>query len=127
MTLVIRGILSSIRQRVAVLIHIITRREVTGFAVFQYDEDWQYITHPEQGTVCPQCEGYSGSIFAGDQIPIEFPYYTYVQSNPHEARPRTHQPDISQYFGEECHCDLIWLNPNQALRQRLHDEMEAVL
>ena len=127
MTLVVRGFLTGIRRRVEALINIIIRREETGYAVFQYDEEWEFITHPEQGTVCPQCEGHSGTIFRGDQIPIEFPYYTYVSSNPHWARPRVHQPDLSQYFGEECHCDLMLLNPNQVIRQRLHDEMEAEL
>ena len=127
MTLVIRGFLTEIRRRVETLISIVMRRESTGYAVFQSDEEWQFITHPEQGTVCPQCEGHSGFIFTGDQIPTEFPYFTYVSSDPYLARPRVHQPDLSQYFGEECHCDLIWLNPNLVLRQRLYDEMEAEL
>lgn len=125
MTLVIQGLLETVRQKVQWVLDIITRRSAEGFAVFQSDEEWQYVTHPELGRVCPLCNSYDGTIFSGDQIPIMFQYYTYNNTTPFVARPRTHQPDLSQYFYEECHCDLIWLNPSETLKERLHEELEV--
>ena len=98
-----------------------------GWLVFQADETWQYVTRPELGAVCPLCGGLDGVTIPGDQVPIRFPYYTYNPATPFVARPRTHQPDLSQFFHEECHCDLIWLDPLETLEKRLHAEKETVL
>ncbi len=106
---------------------VIDNRNAVGWLVFQADETWRYITHPELGTVCPLCGSFDGTTMAGNQIPVKFPYHTYNSSTPFVARPRTHQPDLSQFFEEECHCDLIWLHPLDTLEKRLHTEKEEVL
>ena len=126
--LLIQGSLEEIQRQVLAVAAVVDNRKSTGWPALQADEMWRYIVHPELGTVCPKCSTYSGQEFNGKQIPIEFPYYTYNPStNIHLIRPRTHQPDLSQYFYEECHCDLIWENAAKVLEKRLHAEKEAVL
>lgn len=121
------GSLEELQEGTLAVMRVIDNRNAIGWSVFQADETWQYVIHPEEGTVCPLCGSFSNMRIIGDQIPIKFPYYTYDPSTPFMARPRTHQPDISQFFNEECHCDLIWLNPLETLERRLHAEKEAVL
>lgn len=125
--LVLMGSLEEIRGKTQAVMNIIDRYNATGWLVFQADETWQYVIHPEIGTVCPLCKSFSEMRITGTQIPIQFPYYTYDPSSPFMARPRTHQPDLSQFFDEECHCDLIWLDPLETLEKRLHAEKEAVI
>lgn len=103
-------------------------RRKDGWLIFQPDERWRYITHPERsktGVVCPICQNFSkqqGSIYGGEQVPELFPDYTRSPANPFLVEPNVHvtYPDM---LGP-CVCELIWVEPIKCLEIRLHAEKE---
>lgn len=121
------GTLFELRQQAGAIAEVTEYRNAIGWTIFQSDERWLYVTHPELGTVCPKCSLYGGHVFNGDQIPVKFEHKTYDPFTPFMARPRTHQPDLSQFFDEECHCDLIWQDALDCLERRLHREKEEAI
>uniref|UniRef100_A0A6M3MEJ0 Uncharacterized protein n=1 Tax=viral metagenome TaxID=1070528 RepID=A0A6M3MEJ0_9ZZZZ len=126
MLLTVTGNLEGLQVRLERIQRIIQHRKTVGYPFFHSSERWKYFTRPDLGEVCPVCAQYDQQVFTGDQVKAFFPY---VEAWPefYEAFPHTHMPDLSQFMGEPCHCELKLLNPVEAFEAQLHREkMEAI-
>lgn len=125
--LIIEGTPAEVRDKLILIRDIIDNRKVDGWPLFQAGEVWHYIIRPDLGEVCPVCGSYAGATFDGAQIPIIFPYKELWTKMPYVVLPRTHMPDLSQFAGEPCHCELHLQNPAEAMEKRLHEEKLTVV
>ncbi|GAG45625.1 unnamed protein product [marine sediment metagenome] len=98
-----------------------------GWDLFQPDEEWYYVIRPDLGEVCPICEAYAGATITGDLIPLIFPYKELWTTNPYVVLPRTHMPNLEDFAGEPCHCELHLQNAAETMERRLHEEKLAVI
>ena len=123
--LTLDGLLDEVSSKLRSVQSVIDQKKTTGYQLSHSSAKWKYFTNPDPGEVCPICLKHDQVIFNGDQVKLSFPYAEYVGD--FVTRPRTHQPDLSQYADEPCHCDMILLNPAEAFEIQLHDDKEAVL
>ena len=123
----VSGTLHQVETQLIAISAVISYRKVAGWSVFHADEEWFYVIRPDLGEVCPVCEAYAGVTFSGDQIPITFPYNQLWTTSPYIVLPRTHMPNLEDFGGEPCHCELHLQNPAATMEKRLHEEKMAVI
>ncbi len=127
LSLVISGTLRRVEAKLLAISEVVQYRKVVGWDIFQVDEEWFYVIRPDLGEVCPICESHAGITFRGDQIPFTFPYKELWTTSPYIVLPRTHMPNLEDFGGEPCHCELHLQNAAETLERRLHEEKLAVI
>lgn len=126
MRLTVSGTLEGLKVRLDRIKAIIDHRKVAGYPIFHSSERWQYFTRSDLGEVCPVCQQYDQMIFSGDTVKATFPYVEYW-GDFYEAFPHTHMPNLENFKGEPCHCELKLQNPVAAFETQLHREkLEAI-
>ena len=127
LSLVVRGTARQVEEKLLAISAVVQYRKVAGWDLFQPDEEWYYVIRPDLGEVCPVCEAFAGVTFSGDQIPIVFPHKELWTTSPYIVLPRTHMPNLDDFGGEPCHCELHLQNAAETMERRLHEEKLAVI
>ena len=126
MRLTVSGNLEGLAVRFGRIKAIIDHRKVAGYPIYHSSEQWQYFTRPDLGEVCPVCQQYDHQIFSGEEVKATFPYVEYWGAF-YEAFPHTHMPNLEDFKGEPCHCEMKLQNAAEAFEIQLHREkMEAI-
>jgi len=116
----ITGNLEGVTVRLERIKKIIDHRNEVSYPLFHVSEKWKYFTRPDRGKVCPVCAQYGMDTFNGEELKATFPHAEYVGGG--LVRPRTHQPDLSQFMDVECNCEMKLMNALEAFETQLHRE-----
>jgi len=124
-TLLIHGTLEEVERKLIAVKRVIDDKKVNGYPLWSSYEQWEYVTRPDLGIVCPVCEPHNGQIYSGDILKQLFPYaeyYGYLWGSP-----RTHMPDLGRFYGKPCNCQIHLLNPAEAFEAQLHVDKQGAI
>ena len=86
-----------------------------GYARFQHDEEWQYITMEDARVCVEHCAPLHGYVFRGDYVLSVFEYAVSADAK-----------TVTANQHNNCRCILRWINASEVILQRLHEELAEV-
>ena len=122
--IVLSGDLETLLQQSLQIKAISEFRKLSGWALFQDDEEWVYEIQMDE-KVCEVCRNY-GFIrnFRGSDIPIEFPDRE-VSDSKTELSPRVHKRRY--WLKGICRCWMWWRDVGFTLAERLGRELISAI
>ena len=115
------GSLSELSAKLNRIKEVIANRNAVGYPPKQHEYEYQYHTVQDLN-VCGDCAPLNGSIYRGDYILGDFPYYVDIN----QIEIMVHNA-TSYHAAEKCRCKLTWTNKHEALVTMLYNELtEAV-